>query len=333
MSIVDSLELSPLATSCALFGGAIIGQSVVRSLKRKPSNAGPSPTESSRRADRALIRKKLTEKNIPSDVDTIIIGSGMGGLSCAAILARLNRKVLVLEQHNDVAGGGTHQFDLGGYRFDSGLHYTVPWSVPIFALTCLKGVDEVCQFELMGDKDDVVDKIYLTQPDSTAGTAAVEPFGMKLREQHMAKLYADFPGEHKALDEFMVISDKAMLFVKYFLAGRLLPPWLQKLYWKYIVPSSLVEVAGCTAKEILPRLTSNKRLIALLSSMWIDTGARPDVASFMMTAAVFRGVSMEGGCYPKLGSEEMAIELTKVIVAHGGVRKHAHALIVFVCLC
>ena len=40
-------------------------------------------------------------------------------------------------------GGGTHQFDLNGYRFDSGLHYTVPWSVPIFALTCLKSIEEV----------------------------------------------------------------------------------------------------------------------------------------------------------------------------------------------
>eukprot|EP00600_Ochromonadales_sp_CCMP1393_P012802 CAMPEP_0175004802 /NCGR_PEP_ID=MMETSP0005-20121125/4964_1 /TAXON_ID=420556 /ORGANISM="Ochromonas sp., Strain CCMP1393" /LENGTH=368 /DNA_ID=CAMNT_0016259985 /DNA_START=31 /DNA_END=1137 /DNA_ORIENTATION=+ len=37
-----------------------------------------------------------------------------------------------------------------------------------------------------------------------------------------------------------------------------------------------------------------------------------------MTAAVFRGVSMEGGCYPALGSEEMAVALTKTIVEHGG---------------
>lgn len=30
-------------------------------------------------------------------------------------------------QH-DVAGGGTHTYELGRYKFDSGLHYTVSWS-------------------------------------------------------------------------------------------------------------------------------------------------------------------------------------------------------------
>jgi len=62
----------------------------------------------------------------------------MSGLTCATILSRLGNKVLVLEQHPDVAGGGTHSFDLKGFRFDSGLHYTVPWSVPLLALTCCK---------------------------------------------------------------------------------------------------------------------------------------------------------------------------------------------------
>jgi phytoene dehydrogenase-like protein len=61
----------------------------------------------------------------------------------------LGRKVLVLEQHDDVCGGGTHMFTEKGYRFDSGLHYTVPWSVPVFALTCLKKPKDVVPFDLM----------------------------------------------------------------------------------------------------------------------------------------------------------------------------------------
>jgi phytoene dehydrogenase-like protein len=37
----------------------------------------------------------------------------------------LGRKVLVLEQHDDVCGGGTHMFTEKGYRFDSGtVNYT-----------------------------------------------------------------------------------------------------------------------------------------------------------------------------------------------------------------
>jgi len=54
--------------------------------------------------------------------DTIIVGSGVGGLSAAICLAREGQKVLVLEQH-DVPGGWCHSFYLNGYRFTPGVHY------------------------------------------------------------------------------------------------------------------------------------------------------------------------------------------------------------------
>jgi all-trans-retinol 13,14-reductase len=43
-----------------------------------------------------------------------VIGSGIGGLSAAAVLSKAGKKVLVLEQH-DMAGGGCHTFFEKGY--------------------------------------------------------------------------------------------------------------------------------------------------------------------------------------------------------------------------
>src|SRR6266446_6479183 len=56
--------------------------------------------------------------------DAIVIGSGMGGLTVAAIMARVKGwRVLVLERHFR-AGGFTHTFKRpGGWEWDVGLHY------------------------------------------------------------------------------------------------------------------------------------------------------------------------------------------------------------------
>ena len=54
-----------------------------------------------------------------SKVDVVVIGSGIGGLCCAALCARAGRDVLVLEAHTQ-AGGAAHGFQRDGYHFESG---------------------------------------------------------------------------------------------------------------------------------------------------------------------------------------------------------------------
>lgn len=52
-------------------------------------------------------------------VDAIVIGSGIGGLCCAALLARYGLEVMVCERHT-IPGGAAHSFERDGYIFDSG---------------------------------------------------------------------------------------------------------------------------------------------------------------------------------------------------------------------
>lgn len=54
-----------------------------------------------------------------SDTDIIVIGSGIGGLSCAALLARYGYRVTVCESHT-LPGGAAHAFKVNGFKFDSG---------------------------------------------------------------------------------------------------------------------------------------------------------------------------------------------------------------------
>jgi carotene isomerase len=51
--------------------------------------------------------------------DVIVIGSGIGGLTAAALLSRYGKRVIVCESHN-IAGGAAHSFTRRGFTFDSG---------------------------------------------------------------------------------------------------------------------------------------------------------------------------------------------------------------------
>ena len=76
-----------------------------------------SPTPSTLRVGRRYRANRLD-----GPYDAIVIGSGIGGLTAAACLSKMGKKVIVLEQHY-TAGGFTHSYDRNGYEWDVGVHY------------------------------------------------------------------------------------------------------------------------------------------------------------------------------------------------------------------
>ncbi len=54
--------------------------------------------------------------------DVIVIGSGLGGLECAAILQQCGKSVLVLERQKQ-PGGCMQSYSRSGLKYDTGLHY------------------------------------------------------------------------------------------------------------------------------------------------------------------------------------------------------------------
>lgn len=66
-----------------------------------------------------LLHAGFREDRVPPALDAVVIGSGVGGLTAAALLSKAGKRVVVLEQH-DQAGGCTHTFQNKGFEFDVG---------------------------------------------------------------------------------------------------------------------------------------------------------------------------------------------------------------------
>jgi len=68
------------------------------------------------------------ERKQDREVDVAVIGSGIGGLCCAALLARSGFSVVVCESHT-VPGGAAHGFERDGFHFESGPSFFTGLSV------------------------------------------------------------------------------------------------------------------------------------------------------------------------------------------------------------
>ena len=70
-------------------------------------------------APESVIARSAKEIDEITEVDYVVIGSGIGGLSAASLLSYYGYSVVVLESHY-LPGGAAHTFERDGFQFDAG---------------------------------------------------------------------------------------------------------------------------------------------------------------------------------------------------------------------
>lgn len=126
--------------------------------------------------------------------DVVIIGSGLGGLECALILAKEGYQVCVLEK-NQQFGGGLQTYRHNGVVFDTGMHY-------------VSGLDEGQSLHQYFKYFDILDKLDYKRMDENGfehisfdDDSKVYKYGMGL-QNFIDTLANDFPEEKEAIAEY-----------------------------------------------------------------------------------------------------------------------------------
>jgi all-trans-retinol 13,14-reductase len=122
--------------------------------------------------------------------DVVVIGAGIGGLTCGALLAKEGLGVLVAEQHIE-PGGYCTSFQRKGFTFDSGIEFLVGAE---------KGGMLNKTLEELG-VNDKIEFIELNPPTRIVGNGYDVPF-IPL-ERLGGELKRMFPGESLAIDSFL----------------------------------------------------------------------------------------------------------------------------------
>ena len=238
--------------------------------------------------------------------DTIVVGSGMGGMVTAAALSKLGHKVLMLEKY-DKLGGQTHSFSRKGFSWDPGLHYLGGFGPDQTAELML---DWLCESPIeLAPVGTVYDTLHIgdAAPLKLSRPAAAQRIDLKER----------FPEESEAVDKwFDAIIDgcSAMETVG---QVRSMPHVFGSAikWWQGKKRSRFLER---TTAEVVNEITDDAELAKVLMAQWGDFGGRPATASFAIHAAVMNSYLETGAYYPIGGAGSIAEHLLPTITNNGG---------------
>jgi len=240
------------------------------------------------------------------DYDAVVIGSGIGGLGVAALLAKHgDKKVLVLERHTK-AGGFTHAFSRKDWDWDVGLHYIGEMHREGSMLWRLfdEVSDGTLEWEPMGEVYDTV-VIGDRRWEYVAG-----------RDAWRERMHSYFPEERAAIDHYLDLVREAIGGARSYFAEKALPgpvswvagPWMRRAFLRH---------SGRTLGDVLDETTDDPNLKAVLAAQFGDHGLPPNQASFAIHAMIFNHY-LGGAAYPVGGASRIAATVAPVIEEAGG---------------
>ena len=238
--------------------------------------------------------------------DALIIGSGIGSLTTADLLAQTaGLRVLVLEKHS-TPGGLTHSFRAMGASWDVGLHYVgdmEPGSRPRQLLDYLTG--GALSWTRMPTG---YDRFYLP----SHGLDVTIPSSL---QEYRRLLTSLFPREKRAIRRYCADVQRAYSWMSLGYVREMVPPRAAPA-----VRLTQRALAGCAlelTEHYMERRFRDPSLRALLTTHWGDYGVEPARSAFVAHAMIVCHY-MNGAWFPSGGSGQIARMIEEGIVSAGG---------------